>query len=212
MSRRILPFLTLFTLTFTLCACASRAQSPASEPPVAPPPPVATQESNESPIPSPEERIEPLIETEAEHPEPLESPPPSQQFDPSAVSVEVKTAAISDIRSLIDELNEIIQRKDYTAWLRHLTADYVSYYSDPILLALYSEYPILKQQGIHLETLKDYFLFLVYPSRQNDRVDDIEYVSENLVKAITVSPQGNRDILYILEKHGDTWHIGIGRH
>jgi S-adenosylmethionine:diacylglycerol 3-amino-3-carboxypropyl transferase len=105
----------------------------------------------------------------------------------------------------------VIQRQDYQAWLAHLTPEYVAYYSDPVLLAQYSEYPILKRQGVNLRTLKDYFVYLVYPSRQNDRVDDIDFVSENLVKAITVSPKGNRDILYILEKHGDTWKIGIGR-
>jgi len=70
---------------------------------------------------------------------------------------------------------------------------------------------VLKRAGIKLSSLRDYFLYVVYPSRQNDRVDDIEYLEEGLVKAITVSPKGDRQILYNLEKHGDTWKIGIGR-
>ena len=78
-------------------------------------------------------------------------------------------------------------------------------------MAQYSEYPIIKRKGIKLQTLKDYFIYVVYPSRQNDKVDDIEFVGENLIKAITVSPKGDRNILYMLEKHGDAWKIGIGR-
>lgn len=140
-----------------------------------------------------------------------ETKEPQPAFDPSNVSVETKAATITDIRALIDNLNKIIQRKDYEAWLSNLTPEYIAYYSDPVLLAQYSEYPVLKRQGVKLTTLKDYFTYLVYPSRQNDRVDDIDFVSVDLVKAITVSPKGSRDILYILEKHGDTWKIGIGR-
>jgi len=193
--------LALLTLSFTMAilSCAGQAPAPLPEPqpaarPVEPPAP---------PEPVPVEQVPPEPATP-----PVE---PAPAFDPSTVSAETKTAAMADIRVFIEDLNKIIQRQDYGAWLSHLTAEYIAYYSDPVLLAQYSEYPILKRQGIKLQSLKDYFIHLVYPSRQNDRVDDIEYVSENLVKAITVSPKGSRDILYILEKHGDTWKIGIGR-
>ncbi len=135
----------------------------------------------------------------------------AQAFDPTAVSAAVKNATFVDIRSLIESLNQIIRNKDYDAWLLHLTEDYIGYYSDPSILAKYSEYPIIKSKGITLQTLRDYFLYVVFPARQNDKVDDIEFVSENQIKAITVSPKGERNILYMLEKHGDTWKIGIGR-
>jgi hypothetical protein len=79
------------------------------------------------------------------------------------------------------------------------------------VLGQYSEYPVIKSKGIKLQTLHDYFVYVVYPSRQNDKIDDIEFVGENLVKAITISPKGDRNILYMLEKHGDAWKIGIGR-
>ena len=70
---------------------------------------------------------------------------------------------------------------------------------------------MIKRKGITLQTLKDYFINVVYPSRQNDKVDDIDFVGENQIKAITVSSKGERNILYMLEKHGDAWMIGIGR-
>jgi len=136
---------------------------------------------------------------------------PSPAFDPSAVTEAVKDATIVDVRSFIDSLNQIIRRQDYDAWLSNLTDDYIRHYSDPAILMQYSEYPVIKGKGIKLQTLKDYFINVVYPSRQNDKVDDIEFVDENLIKAITLSPKGDRNILYMLEKHGDTWKIGIGR-
>jgi ABC-type transport system substrate-binding protein len=132
-------------------------------------------------------------------------------FDPSKVTAEVKSATFVDVRSLIDSLNQIIRQQDYDSWLGYLTENYIKYYSDPVVLGQYSEYPVIKSKGIKLQTLHDYFVYVVYPSRQNDKIDDIEFVGENLVKAITISPKGDRNILYMLEKHGDAWKIGIGR-
>jgi hypothetical protein len=132
-------------------------------------------------------------------------------FDPAKVPEAVKSATFVDVRALIDSLNQIISRQDYEAWLSNLTDEYIRFYSDPAVLAKYSEYPIIKRKGIKLTTLKDYFTNVVYPSRQDDKVDDIEFVGENLIKAIVVSPKGDRNILYMLEKHGDAWKIGIGR-
>jgi hypothetical protein len=132
-------------------------------------------------------------------------------FDPAKITEEVKTATFVDVRALIDSLNQIIRHQDYDAWISHLTPEYIDFYSDPLILAKYSEYPIIKNKGIKLQTLKDYFINVVYPSRQNDKVDDIEFVREDLIKAITVSPKGERNILYMLEKQDDAWKIGIGR-
>ena len=157
---------------------------------------------------------EPMKTLPAQAESPIEgiAPPPQEaEFDPSKVTPEEKAATITDIRALILSLNSIIQRKDYEAWLGCLTDEYRAYYSRPDVLAQMSEYPILKRMGIRLSSIEDYFLYVVYPSRQNDRVDDIDFVGEKRVKAITLSPKGERQILYNLEKHGDTWKIGIGR-
>jgi hypothetical protein len=162
-----------------------------------------------SPKPAPESV--PVEQPAPPLPEPLVQPEAQPAFDPTKITAEVKTATFVDVRALIDSLNQIIRRQDYDAWISHLTPEYVDFYSDPLILAKYSEYPIIKRKGIKLQTLKDYFINVVYPSRQNDKVDDIEFVRENLIKAITVSPKGERNILYMLEKHGDAWKIGIGR-
>jgi len=141
--------------------------------------------------------------------EPAPTAPPS--FNPVTVTAETKNATFTDIRALIDSLNQIIRRQDYDAWLAHLTDGYIAFYSDPKTLHDFSQYPVIKSRGIELKTLRDYFLQVVYPAHQNDKVDDIDFIDANLVKAITLSPKGDRNILYILEKHGDTWKIGIGR-
>ncbi|HRY72924.1 MAG TPA: hypothetical protein P5165_06845 [Spirochaetia bacterium] len=176
-------FIASALLALLAAGCAAAPAAPSTPPPVAP----------------------------ATSPPAAPAQPPAASFDPAAVSVEVKTAAIADIKALIEGLNTIIQRKDFESWLGYLTEPYKLHYSDPAVLAQISEYPVLKRAGIKLSSLRDYFLYVVYPSRQNDRVDDIEYLEEGLVKAITVSPKGDRQILYNLEKHGDTWKIGIGR-
>jgi len=185
----------------------SCATSPRTSPPEQSPP--TTQEPS-SKAPKPVE--EPILAA----PEPIlpkEEPPKPvvEAFDPSTVPEAIKTATIVDVRAFIESLNQIIRHKDYETWLSNLTEDYIVHYSDPSILSQYSNYPIMLRQGIKLLTLKDFFIYVVYPSRQNDKVDDIEFVGENLIKAITVSPKGDRNILYMLEKHGDAWKIGIGR-
>jgi hypothetical protein len=193
-----LRFFALMTVAAAACLAFSCAGSPS--------PKAASEPVTEEALPATE--IEPVISPIP----PLTAPQGDQpSFDPAKITAEVKTATFVDVRTLIDSLNLLVRRQDYTAWLSHLTDEYISFYSDPLILAKYSEYPIIKRKGIKLLTLKDYFINVVYPSHQNDKVDDIEFVSENLIKAITVSPKGDRNILYMLEKHGDAWKIGIGR-
>jgi hypothetical protein len=188
---RVLPFLAALGAAWLLSSCAGNPK-----PVESPEPPVVEPSGTE---------VEPVIPT-------VPSPAIEQpSFDPATVTAEVKTATFVDVRALIDSLNLLVRRQDYNAWLSHLTDDYIAFYSDPLILARYSEYPIMKRKGIKLQTLKDYFINVVYPSHQNDKIDDIEFVRGDLIKAITVSPKGERNILYMLEKHGDAWKIGIGR-
>lgn len=132
-------------------------------------------------------------------------------FDPATVSIELKQATFFDVRALIQGLNSIIQAKDYESWSAALTPEYRGYYSSAETLARISDAPILKRQGIVIRTLQDYFIHVVYPSRQNDRVDDVEFISSDRIRAITINIKGERLVLYNLEKIGDTWKIAIWR-
>jgi hypothetical protein len=143
----------------------------------------------------------------ASSPAPVEPMP----FDPASVSVELKQTTFVNVQELILNLNKIIQAKDFSEWSKVLTQDYRAYYSSPETLAKLSESSVLKRQGIVLKSLEDYFRYVVYPSRQNDRVDDIEFIEPSRIRAILINPKGERLVLYNLEKIGDTWKIAIWR-
>jgi hypothetical protein len=164
---------------------------------------VSTQPVQEQPVETDAAAVEAAPEPDAN--------PAADQFDPSSVSVELKQTTFIDIRALINSLNSIIQAKDYDAWSQVLTDAYREHYSSAETLARISDSPVLKRQGIVLHTLKDYFLYVVYPSRQHDRVDDIEFMQATRIRAITVTAKGERLVLYNLEKIGDTWKIAIWR-
>jgi hypothetical protein len=171
--------------------------------------------SQPKPEPSPVPEAQPAVEPDAQAPAfaapAVEPPKEGPAFDPSAITPEVKQATFVDIRAFIENLNQIIRHKDYEAWLSHLDSNYIAYYSDPAVLEQLSQSLVLQRLGIKLRTLKDYFINVVYPARQNDRVDDVEFIGEKLVKAITISPKGERLVLYSLGKNGDSWKIGIWR-
>ncbi len=183
-------------LSFFSCVATPK---PALEPP-APEPAVVTPVVEED---------RPLPGTEAvQIPAGTTAPLP---FDPSTVSSALKESTFFDVKTLIVGLNSIIQAKDYTSWLAVLSSEYRAYYSSPETLAKISDAAILKRQGIVLKSLQDYFIYVVYPSRQNDRVDDIEFIAPDRIRAITINPKGERLVLYNLEKIGDTWKIAIWR-
>ncbi len=139
------------------------------------------------------------------------SDPAETPFDPAAVSAEVKQTTITDVRAFIDTLNLIIRNRDYEAWTGHLTGEYLERYSDPAVLAEISLDPALKRYGIVLRSLRDYFTYVVYPSRQNSKVDDIEFLDKTRIKVLWTDAKGERLVLYNLEKIGDTWKIAFWR-
>jgi len=70
----------------------------------------------------------------------------------------------------------------------------------------------MKTRNIILRTPEDYFTNVVVPSRANSRVDDIEFIGTNRVKAFTVmqnsrTGEEQRLVLYDLEKVGNSWLI-----
>lgn len=146
------------------------------------------------------------VEPEAP-PAPAAAPVTEQYFDPASISQEVFDSTKGDVKRFIEDLNWIIRSKDYDAWVSHLGDEYFAEKSSPRYLAEVSQQPRLKTQKIVLATAQDYFLQVVVPSRANDRVDDIEFVTSSRVKAYTVTPNGQRLRLYELESSQNTWKI-----
>jgi len=198
-----------FTLNVFSC---TTAQSPMAEAPavgstveIVEVDPVETTEiPGNDPVPALPTDGEPVAEPVAE---PIEDTP----FDPNSISVELKEITFFDVKAFIGKLNSIIQAKNYEEWLAELTQEYRDYYSSAETLARISEAAVLKRQKIVLNSLYDYFIHVVYPSRQKDRVDDIEFIDESRIRAITLNVKGERLVLYNLEKIDDIWKIAIWR-
>jgi hypothetical protein len=141
-----------------------------------------------------------------------EAPPeaveiPAEEFNPGSISQAVFDSTKIDVQHFIQDLNSIIRSRDYNTWTSHLGDEYFAEKSSPAYLAQISEQPRLKTQKIVLNSPQDYFIHVVVPSRANDRVDDIEFVSPTRVKAYTVTANGQRLRLYDLESEGNTWKI-----
>lgn len=189
------------------------------------PPPKEENPIEKEPLPPPAEKPEPepkadevskpepQPESERE-PEPEPQPEPVPQVEEEAeaseeefqVSDDAYKKAFDDTETIIRKLNEIIKKKDYSSWLSYLTEGYKNKYSDQALLRELSKQPTLQKYNITLKTLRDYFFYVVSPSRANAKLDQISFIDENHLKAI-MKIDSNSVILYLLEKRGDEWKI-----
>jgi hypothetical protein len=133
--------------------------------------------------------------------------PDADDFDPSLITPELYDTTKKDVQQLINELNRIIQSKNYQAWVSYLGNDYFAELNSPVFLKQTSESSFLKSKNTVLSSARDYFINVVVPSRANSRVDDIEFVNQKRVKAFTVTSRGQRLRLYDLEDFGDGWKI-----
>lgn len=147
--------------------------------------------------------VEPTVVPETTLPVPAESIP----FDPSTITKEIFDSTKTDVQALIESLNQIIRDKNYEEWVAYLGNEYRTALSDTAFLSRVSSSAILRKQGIVLTELRDYFIHVVVPSRAKDRVDDIEFIGQNRVKAFTVDTKGRRLRLYDLEKTPTGWKI-----
>lgn len=157
------------------------------------------EEPEEDPAEEPEEEFEPEGEEEPQQ--------DSSDKDNYIATEKEYEETFSNIGALIQELNQIIKSKDYDKWLTYLSEDYREYLSDPKTLKEISEEPVLKKYDITLRSLKDYFNYVVVPSRSNARLDDLTFVDKNHVKAIMIINK-KRIILYELKKINEKWKIG----
>ncbi|MDR2784923.1 MAG: hypothetical protein LBB83_03300 [Treponema sp.] len=158
-----------------------------------------------APAEIPETRSEkPVV---AETPSSVEEPADEDVFDPSSISQEVFDSTKTDVQKLITDLNRIIKAKNYNIWVSYLGKAYLDKISSGEFLASVSAQPYMKNNKITLASAKDYFEKVVIPSRANDRVDDIAFVSQNRVKVYTINDKGERLRLYDLENLGDGWKI-----
>jgi len=135
----------------------------------------------------------------------------SEVFDPTKVSQAKYAATREEVQKFIEQQNTFIRDKNFDAWKNSLSPEYFSEISSKEYLKRISEQPGMKTRKIVLKTARDYFDNVVVPSKSDLRVDEIEFISENRVKAFTITTnkagEEQRLRLYDLEKIGNSWTI-----
>jgi hypothetical protein len=127
---------------------------------------------------------------------------------PFVVSEDLYKKTFSEIEALIANLDGIIKEKNFDEWTKYLSPEYIAKTGSPDFLKAASQSPILKNDRITLKSLKDYFLYVVVPSRTQAKLDEISFLDASHVKAITMV-EGKPVILYLLVKTGPQWMVGI---
>jgi len=196
----------LATLMFISCTSADKAVIESQTEPETIKPAAETE------VIVPESETKPVVEKKAESPKTQngavakKEPVLSEADKEYARSVSNLSGSISkdefvedkkDIMLIIDELNEIIKNRDYNAWLTYVSPSSKQYWNNPKnLAAVANRLPV---KGIKIRSMKDYFLYVFIPARQNSKVEEIRYVSPTITKA--VEPKKEEDLIfYIFEK------------
>jgi len=169
----------------------------------------------------PEPAAEPVQTAPPEQPVQPVAPPEEKVFDPQSITDEMFANTKADVQALIADLNRIIRARNFNGWVAYLAETYYREISSAAFLEertdeLYKRDQIVAQntgrdprlvQKKNLRTARDYFENVVVPSRSNDRMDEIDFLSENRVRAYTVDTRGTRLILYDLELIDKMWKI-----
>lgn len=184
MKIKLITIFAVISAVFFLSMCATTPES--------------TEEAEEDPV----------VEAVEVVPEPEPEPEPEPVVEEFVPSEELYTETFEDIQVIITKLNGVISSKNYETWLTYLTDDYIEYYSRPDKLQEYTD--LYKQRGYNyrIDSLKDYFLYLVVISRANAVVDDIVFIDKTHIKALT-EIKGKLSVLYYLEKKENSWKIGL---
>jgi len=135
----------------------------------------------------------------------------NESFDPSKISHAKYAATREEVQKFIEQQNILIREGNFDEWRKSLSDEYFAEISSKENLKQLSQQPGMKTRKIVLKTPQDYFEYVVVPSRADLHVDEIEFISENRVKAFTMitnkAGEEQRLRLYDLEKIGDSWTI-----
>lgn len=127
---------------------------------------------------------------------------------PYVVSEDIYNQTFEEIEDLITELNSIISNRDFYSWKGYLSESYIDYYGSKEFLQEVSEKPYIRQYGIVLEDLSDYFREVVVLSRPNVSLEEITFDDENHITVWSLFNNQNVK-LYQLEKINHSWKISI---
>jgi hypothetical protein len=188
----------LGAIALILAGCATR---PATEVPITTQVETTTEQDTvvvqESVVESP-----PTEETVVAEPT-----PPEKTGSAFEVTEEVYTRTFEELEQRIREWNALIARKDYEGWYASLSKTFVMERGSAAYLAELSRNQKLKDLGIVLKTLKDYFNSVVVPARVDAALGKIEFVDESKVKAYALIGDEPAILYYVVREDG-RWKIG----
>ncbi|ULQ59968.1 hypothetical protein K7I13_01090 [Brucepastera parasyntrophica] len=127
------------------------------------------------------------------------------RFDNFTITKLTFTTTKTEIEEVVENLNKITLARDYNRWLTYLSDEYIQTFSNPANLETVSA--SLPTKGIKLKNLQDYFRYVFVPSRQDVRVDDIQFVSPTRVYVIMEISRDVFAAVYILEKTNSGWKL-----
>lgn len=122
------------------------------------------------------------------------------------VTVAEYDKTFDEIEIFIADLNKIISSRNFVEWQTHLVKSYIDKYGDKLFLQKLSDNPVLKDYGIKLKKLRDYFNYVVVPSRSNVVIDEIQFITEDKIKAFTFT-NNEKFVVYLLIRNEDGWVI-----
>ena len=180
-------FVSVFVVAFVSCTSSAAASPPPRQQPQTPPRP----------------------QTQAPQGQPQQQTPAARPVQPAANQPASQAAyqrTFQDIQEFIRRLNRIISDSNYDEWRRHLSQSYIDYYSNPATLRQISQAPALIRNNITLRTLRDYFIYVVVPSRSNVRLDSISVIDDTHTRAFMMIG-GDSVLLYNLVRDGNSWKV-----
>jgi len=123
------------------------------------------------------------------------------------VSPERSSTTLAEISDLVERLNTIISQGRFEDWKEQLDPEYTRKFDDPVVLQeVLNGSTKLRENGVKLKNLADYFKFVVNPSRSHVLVDSIAFVDENRVEAFALL-KGQKLLLYQLKLSGEQWKV-----
>lgn len=213
----------------SLCICCPlKNKTPAPEPVVeiTEPEPVIEVTPEPEPIPEPVVEVvpEPVVEV---IPEPEPEPEPVVEVIPDPVSKvddeeylrsinniegdSVSKEEFSDdktaILAIIDDLSDIMEKKDAQRWLIYIEPSSKDYYSN--ITNLKKAQKKLPNKSVSLNNITDYFNYVFIPSRKRSQVDEIRYISKSSIKAVQVKDDKSIVVYYYFTKVNGKWLIHL---
>ncbi len=136
------------------------------------------------------------------------------KIEGAAVSKETFNADKAAILQKIAELNVIMGKKDYNSWLKYISKDSKTYWSDTYTLSKAAEKLPKEKKGVKLKNLNDYFIHVFIPSRAGRQIDEIRYNSAESVKAVQVTKSEEDGktkitVYYNFVKEGGDWKVEL---